>query len=782
MLGNVWLIAKKNLSKSSHLKSTVSKMTVVSSFLFVITVLTLMLGFFSEGIMYYPEYSWDMSSNSSVLFVNAPDSFHRYLDSEVESVNGRKSWYYLEYGFAEKTEYYDFAGMNRLLREGPAFMSIVFPTDFDERIFTDDPSEIPQIITYFENGLNVYKTTHDDALQYLSDEYTRYLMEEEGIPFSGQPPFHVATEGNRFFGPDRSTTFRSNIGRMLVPLIVFIAALFSAMESGVDAIAGEKENGTFSALLLTPVSKLEIVLGNTLGVFLRTLIPCATLILLAALALGRTSPYDMLSLLLLVISLILLLSSLIIVISIMNRTVLSAQTAFLPIFLMLLVVCVMAMNETSNTASSNYMVPFLGHYLGMASTLTGNYSAVYLLIILLVSIVISALLIAVAVRLLGMERFSTTNDAASDYRERRERERLRDPRINYPAFPKTVLFGYRAVRFRSSYRMLTFHFTLPLLLLSIFQPLALIVPILLFLQSTDATAMIDSFAAMAAKMQLESAVVKSFELVGLLMRERSFILGMALSYVVIIVIYFFIVKKIEKNPLSSIGLPMGTGGIRKALLAYGRGLILGLSMISGVYLILLLSGQIRAGGISMTSSALPLFFAYVLMWIPQGASEEIMMRGYMMPRIAVKFGKAGAVGFTSLLFGLLHAGNIGFTPLALINLILIAVFFALLSWHTGEIFTVCAAHSAWNFTQGNLFGLHVSGSPAPAALLSTDYTDGAKAWLTGGDFGPEGGLAVTLVTVAAIAVLVHFSRKAMRTDGSRVIDPEDMTEAKTDPL
>jgi len=732
--------------------------------------------------MYYPEYSWDTESNGSVLFVNAPDSFLRYLEEEVESVNGQNTWFFLEYEFTEKTEYYDFVGMDRILREGPAFMSIVFPNDFDERIFAEDPSELPQIITYFENGLSIYKTTHDDALEFLSDEYTRYLMEEEGIPFSGQPPFHVVTEGDRFGGTDRNITIRSNIGRMLVPLIVFIAALFSAMESGVDAIAGEKENGTFAALLLTPASKLEIVLGNTLGVFLRTFLPCATLILLAALGLGQTSPYDIMSLLFLVISLILLLSSLIIVISIMNRTVLSAQTAFLPIFLMLLVVCVMAMNETSNTAPSNYMVPFLGHYLGMASTLTGNYSAVYLLIILLVSIVISALLIGVAVRLLGMERFSTTNDAATDYREKRERERLRDPRINYLAFPKAVLFGYRAVRFRNAYRLLTYHFTLPLILLSIFQPLALIVPVLIFLQTEEATAVIDSLAAMAAKMQIESAVIQSFELVGLLMRERSFIIGMAISYVVIIFIYFFIVKKIEKNPLSSIGLPLRAGGIRKAMLSYARGLLLGLSMISGVYLILLLSGQIRAGGVSMTSSALPLFFAYVLMWIPQGASEEIMMRGYMMPRIAVKFGKAGAVGFTSLLFGLLHAGNIGFTPLALINLILIAVFFALLSWHTGEIFTVCAAHSAWNFAQGNLFGLHVSGSPAPAALLSTDYTDAARAWLTGGDFGPEGGLAVTLVTVAAIAVLGFFVRKAKRSESTRVNGSADTAEAKTDPL
>ena len=767
MFGNVWVIAKKNLSKSSHLKSKVSRLTVAASVLFVITILLLMTAFFSDSLIYYPEYSWNIEANGSVLFVNAPDSFMRYLDKNEESFMDRNTWYSIRYEFAEKTEYYDFVGMNRLLREGPAFMAIVFPTDFDERVFKQKQSGLPQIVTYFENGLAIYKTTHDDAIQYLSDEFTRYLMDEEGVPFSEAPPFHVIADGERFGDTDRNLTIRSNLGRMLVPLVVFITALFTAMESGIDAIAGEKENGTFSALLLTPVSKLEIVLGNTLGVFLRTLMPCVTGVILASILLGRTSPYDILSLLFLVISLVLILSALIIVISIMNRTVLSAQTAFLPIFLMLLVVCVMAMNETSNTTPSNYAVPFLGHYLGMASTLTGNYSWVYLLVLMLVSIVISVFLIGAAVKLLGLERFSTINDAASDYRERRELARLRDPRVNYLAYPKAVLFGYRAVRFRNAYRMLSFHFTMPLLLLSLFQPLALIVPILLFLQTEEATAVIDSFAAIVTNMQIESAVTKSFELVALLMREKSFILGMALSYVVIIIIYFFIVKRIEKNPLSTIGLPLRkSGGVRKAFFSYARGLILGLSMISGVYLILLLSGQIRAGGISMTSSSLPLFIAYVLMWIPQGASEEIMMRGYMMPRIAVKFGKAGAVGFTSLLFGLLHAGNMGFTPLALINLILIAVFFALLSWHTGEIFTVCAAHSAWNFAQGNLFGLHVSGSPAPAALLLTDYTNGARAWITGGNFGPEGGLAVTLVTVTAIAILVFFSRKEKHSNST----------------
>ncbi len=782
MFANVWLIAKKNLSKSSHLKSTVTRMTLAASLLFVITILSMLYAFTNPGALYFSEYEWNRTENGSVLFVNAPDSFVRYLDERDESVNGIKTWFYMNYAFTEKSDYYDFVGMNRLLNEGPAFMAIVFPTDFDARVFSKDPADTPQIITYFETGLNAYKTTHDDAMDYLSENFSRYLRTEKSIPFSERPPFHVVTQGERFGIPDRASMIRDNIGRMLIPLLVFIAALFTAMEAGVDAIAGEKESGTFSALLLTPASKLEIVLGNTLGVFLRTVLPCLILITLAALGLGRANFSDLFALFLLVISLVLILSALIIVISVMNRTVLSAQTAFLPIFLLLLVVCVMAMNEGADTAPSNYMVPFLGHYLGLASTLTGSYTGVRLAVILLLSFGIGSVLIGVAVKLLGMERFSTTNDATADYRERRERERLRDPRINYPAFPKAVLFGYRATRYKSTYRLLMYHFTLPLLLLSIFQPLALIGPILVFLRTQNATAIIDSLAATAAKMQIGSAIVKSFELVGLLMRERSFIVGMALSYIIIIIIYIFIVKKIEKNPLSTIGLTVHAGGVRKALRSYAGGLLLGLSMISAVYLILLLSGQIRAGGAAMTPSAVPLFVAYILMWIPQGASEEIMMRGYMMPRIAVKFGKAGAVGFTSLLFGILHAGNIGFTPLALINLILIAVFFALLSWHTGEIITVCAAHSAWNFAQGNLYGLHVSGSPAPAALLSTDYTQSANAWITGGDFGPEGGLAVTIVTVAAIGLLAVRSRKAKRSEEARAIVSDDADGVKTDSL
>ncbi|MBN1892669.1 MAG: ABC transporter permease [Clostridiales bacterium] len=754
MFDNVWTIARKNLSKSSHLKSRVSRLTVAACILFIVVVILYGSSFFM-GAEYAP--IWGAPQKEGILIVNAPDSFLRYTESE-----SRIDW---NFAFAETDAYYDFIGINRLLQDHSAYMAIVFPTDFDEQIFSETQNDRPQILSYYDPDQRIYKSDHDNNLEYISEKYDNFLLNEKGLADPIQPPFHIAADEHRL--SDYSTMedgMKKYIARSIVPLLIFIAALFLAMESGVVAIAGEKENGTFAALLLTPASKMQIVLGNTLGVFLRTLFPCTAMALLAMVGLSVFNIAIILSTILIVMSLVLILSSLIIAVSILNRTILAAQTAFLPVFLILLVVCVMAMNESVTQMPVYYMIPFFGHFLGIASALAGTYSIANLLILLSVSVGISFVMILISERLLHLEQFTTTNEASSDYREKREQARLKNPRKNYPEYPRFVIFGYRATRWRNAFRLLSYHFTLPLLLLSIFQPIALIAPILLFLRTGESTAAIDSLASLIRSFRVESAAKAAFEWLALMMREQSFIIGMAISYIIIILVYLFIVKGIEKNPLSTMGLPLkGKKGIRHAVFSYARGLIIGLSMITGVYLILLLTGQIKAEGFAMTSSALPLFFSYVLMWLPQGASEEIMMRGYMMPRIAVRFGKAGAVGLTSLLFGILHAGNIGFTPLALVNLILIAVFFALLSCHTGEIFTVCAAHSAWNFAQGNLFGLHVSGSPAPAAILSTNYTDGARAWITGGDFGPEGGLAVTLVSVAAIAILVMVSRKATRS-------------------
>ena len=68
-------------------------------------------------------------------------------------------------------------------------------------------------------------------------------------------------------------------------------------------------------------------------------------------------------------------------------------------------------------------------------------------------------------------------------------------------------------------------------------------------------------------------------------------------------------------------------------------------------------------------------------------------------------------------------------------------------------------HTIWNFCQGNFFGLEVSGNPQSASILASNYTASSRDLLTGGGFGPEGGLCVTAVIAAGFIVLFFLTKR-----------------------
>lgn len=76
---------------------------------------------------------------------------------------------------------------------------------------------------------------------------------------------------------------------------------------------------------------------------------------------------------------------------------------------------------------------------------------------------------------------------------------------------------------------------------------------------------------------------------------------------------------------------------------------------------------------------------------------------------------------------------------------------ALRASREGSLWGISALHSVWNWIQGNFFGFQVSGMDIGGGSLLNLKTVGAD-WLTGGAFGPEGGLAVMFVLVLSIAV------------------------------
>lgn len=647
--------------------------------------------------------------------------------------------------FSSSKAYYDSVSFSSWMKEKDAGILIVFPEDFDYKIEHWETESLPEILVYYpSNHIEYREYTNVFSFYFLEDGFLKTVQTSLGIPLADGDLIETNTVsvGTEF---DKRAEARNAMGRHMVPFFFFIAILYTSMIFGMEAIAGEKERGTFAAILMTPIPRMTIVLGNYIGVFLHTLIASGFLFVLVLMSHFGCGILDYLAVALLVISLALFVSAITLIVSVLNSSIAQAQTTFLPVFLIFLVVCVNCM-QGGNIDESQFYLPIYGHFYGIGNSLLGETSFLQVFVAMLYSIGASAICIFLSERLLHSEQFTVAIESRSDREIRRLRKRAEKQQKDYVSIPRSNLYDFKPVKRKSLFNFITHHAFLPLIMLAIFQPLGMLPSIASYLKDPESNgfmAMIKAARDAKSVSEVTDVVATSMAIFNMFMRNRSFIVFMALSYVIIILIYMIMVKFFDRNKIKT----MGFAPLKKSVIIkkYLSGMGFGFVLIGSVYLLLIITGQVKVTGFALNMNTLPLFLTYILMWIPQGAAEEVMFRGYMLPRVASRFGIVFAVFFSSVCFSLMHGSNAGFTFLAFFNLILIASLFAYIAYKSGHIYTVCAMHTVWNFCQGNVFGLEVSGSESTASVLSSSYSSGAMDLLTGGAFGPEGGFAVTVV-------------------------------------
>ena len=226
------------------------------------------------------------------------------------------------------------------------------------------------------------------------------------------------------------------------------------------------------------------------------------------------------------------------------------------------------------------------------------------------------------------------------------------------------------------------------------------------------------------------------------------------SFAFISLLIFFRVKVIEKRSLSSIGFNKNNW-----LKKYSLGFLIGLVMMSIIVLILLLFGYITVEknpiqpvGVSAISSVLVILFG----WIIQGATEEIVTRGWLLNVLSTKYNIGVGLLISSTLFGLMHLTNPNVNYIAVINIILVGLFYGLYVIKTNDLWSVCGMHSAWNFAQGNIFGFEVSGLDVSVGSL-IDLNLVGNNVITGGAFGPEAGIIATFILLVSIGILLFIN-------------------------
>lgn len=138
--------------------------------------------------------------------------------------------------------------------------------------------------------------------------------------------------------------------------------------------------------------------------------------------------------------------------------------------------------------------------------------------------------------------------------------------------------------------------------------------------------------------------------------------------------------------------------------------------------------------------------------------EETVNRGIVLPELESRLGSWVALVASSAVFAGYHTVlTADPTPVAVGAIFAASVLFAGAYLLTRQLWLPIALHAGWNFVQGAVFGIAVSGNAVESVTLLVGETTGPS-WLTGGAYGLEGSvvtLAVVGIAAAATVWLVH---------------------------
>jgi uncharacterized protein len=223
-------------------------------------------------------------------------------------------------------------------------------------------------------------------------------------------------------------------------------------------------------------------------------------------------------------------------------------------------------------------------------------------------------------------------------------------------------------------------------------------------------------------------------------------IALAISFLALSWIF---VRFVDVRDFSTLGLTLQPGWGRELSV----GLAFGTALQLIVFAILAVTRSVRfsmAGGYNLhfwKQAA-----ASVLLFAIAATVEELAFRGYALKWLRYSVGAPAALVVSSILFGVGHLFNPGATFFSTVNTALAGILLAVPYVRTRSMWMQIGIHWSWNLILATIVSRPVSGINFGPNFFIT--TDAGPRWLTGGNYGPEGGAAVTIACVAGIAWLL----------------------------
>jgi len=227
------------------------------------------------------------------------------------------------------------------------------------------------------------------------------------------PPLKVQVE---------DVTSSESLGRIilsrLLPYFMVLAILTGAMNLGAEITAGEKERGTIGTLLVSQLSRTEIVLGKFLTILTVSLVSSllsAVGLLLgvrffgeglapvgteATFSVGLSAFGWMLAVL---VPLAVILAALVMIVGSFARSQKEASTYLMPIYMVIILVALVSMTGGVTFSGTRFLIPVANALYALQEIIVGKLQTVHLIYTLAANVVCGGLLIAASIRLFKRE-------------------------------------------------------------------------------------------------------------------------------------------------------------------------------------------------------------------------------------------------------------------------------------------------------------------------------------------------------------------------------------------
>lgn len=213
-----------------------------------------------------------------------------------------------------------------------------------------------------------------------------------------------------------------------------------------------------------------------------------------------------------------------------------------------------------------------------------------------------------------------------------------------------------------------------------------------------------------------------------------------------------IIRFVDRRPLATLGLQWNAFSARHCW----NGLALGSGMLTTALFGAFVFGSARLVLPEMgILAAMPVLMVSLITYLLWATVEELIFRGYIFQSAIEQFPVSMVTIVFSVIFAAAHSGNPNATNLAIFNTFLAGLWLAGAYLRTRQLWLPIALHTGWNFMQGAVWGISVSGHDVGRHVFGVMLS--GPEWLTGGEYGIEGGVLCTAVLIAG-TILVQTSK------------------------